>query len=493
MQERIARPHDFWLETCDLDTHRRSNNHARLDTPWNAFSVGDLALVCTLWIDLIVDVNDPKEGRVRRFVKMGGRSKRWHGVAVKHGKEAQANLERAVALKVPVIGYEAEPDHSALNRGERSVKHFYLDRPHQLKGWIGLSLLDLDERLHIEDAFRMRGFSTPSDTNMPATLFELISSKTEAPDSPLAGIPAEEEIAESEEISQVFEGNRSAEEYARIALSLLVRHVFQQTDHLLVPLTYQQLAGLLHRQNKHGKPWARGLGHVLGRVTALIDSVSTQLPERPPYLTSIVVLSTGPDAGLPDKGVSGHWPGYELLPRLDKHAKVDAEYQRILQFGSHWNEVLELAGLPPVHPVTGDGVQPPRGGWGGGESADHKALKRYVYDHPDLFGAASDWFAQEEYALRSGDELDVMFKSAKVWVGIEVKSKISDKLISDYERGLYQVVKYRAVLEAQALIDHPSNPPQVRVILVIESMLPSSLQAIASKLKVSVLERVGVS
>ena len=180
MQERIARPHDFWLETCALDTHKRSNNHARLDTPWNAFSVGDRELVCTLWIDLIVDVMDPKEGRVRRFVKMGGRSKRWHGVAVKHGREAQANLERAVALKLPVFGYEAEPDPSALERGERSVKHFYLDRPHQLKGWIGLSLHNLDERLHIEDAFRMRGFSNPRDTNIPGTLFETGS----APDAP---------------------------------------------------------------------------------------------------------------------------------------------------------------------------------------------------------------------------------------------------------------------------------------------------------------------
>ena len=338
----------------------------------------------------------------------------------------------------------------------------------------------------------MRGFSNPRDTNIPGTLFELISSTVEATDTPFADIPLEEEIDEAEEISQVFEGNRSADEYAPIALLLLVRHVFQQTDEMLVPLTYQNLAELLGRRNKHGEPWARGLGQVLGRVTALIDRVSTQLPESPPYLTSIVVLSTGPDAGLPDKGVSGRWPGYQLLPRMDKQAKVGAEYQRILQYGSHWNEVLQLVGLPPVLPVSNDGIQPPRGGWGGGESADHKALKRYVHDHPDLFGAASDWFAQEEYALRSGDELDVMFMSDNVWIGIEVKSKISDKLISDYERGLYQVVKYRAVLEAQALVDHPSNPPLVRAILVIESKLPYSLQALASKLKVSVLERVGV-
>ncbi|MBC7620707.1 MAG: hypothetical protein H7293_17280 [Candidatus Saccharibacteria bacterium] len=42
----------------------------------------------------------------------------------------------------------------ALERGERSVKHFYLDRAHQLQGRIGLSLYDLEQRLRIEDAFR---------------------------------------------------------------------------------------------------------------------------------------------------------------------------------------------------------------------------------------------------------------------------------------------------------------------------------------------------
>lgn len=492
MTERTVRPHDFWLLTCDLDTHRRSVNHARLDTPWNAFTSDGQKLVCTLWVDLIVDIYDGTQGCVRRFVKMGGRSRKWLGVGKQHGEEARSNLERATADRLPVFGYEAEPTAAELKRGVRAVKHFYIDRAHQLKPWIGLSLHDLEQRLRIEDAFRQRGLSNSSDPNMPATLFELVDAATEAPGARAGNDATQAEADEEHDVDQEFEGNLSADEYARMALSLLVGHVLQQTDEVLVPITYRRLAELLGRRNKHGDPWARGLGHVLGRVTALIDSVSSQLPEKPPYLTAIVVLLSGPNAGLPDKGVSGKWPGYDLLSTADKRAKVDGEYQRILRYGSRWNEVLRLVGLAPITPLTADGKRPGSGGWGGGESEDHKALKRYVYDHPDLVGAAADWIAQEEFVLRSLDVVDVMFKSDRVWIGVEVKSKVSDGLPSDYERGLYQVVKYRAVLEAQARIDHPGNAPEVRVMLALGSRLPAEYRPLADLLDISYLECVDV-
>jgi hypothetical protein len=83
-----------------------------------------------------------------------------------------------------------------------------------------------------------------------------------------------------------------------------------------------------------------------------------------------------------------------------------------------------------------------------------------------------------------------MFKSDRVWIGVEVKSKVSDRLPSDYERCLYQVLKYRAVLEAQARIDHPCEPPEVRVMLVLESALPASYKAMAAELEVPLIEGV---
>lgn len=293
MAERTVGPHEFWLQTCRLDTHRRGLNYARLDTPWNAFTANGSKLVCTLWVDLIVDVHDPELGRARRFVKMGGRSRRWKGVGMQHGTEARANLNKAISKKLPIFGFEAEPNVAALQRGVRSVKHFYLDRAHQLQGRIGLSLYELENRLHIEDAFR-RVLADPEDPNLPSLLFELVDVTAEVPGSDaLVNGDASEEL----EVVQPLEGNQAADEYARKALPMLVAHVLQQQDGVMMPITYRSLAELLSRRNRHGEPWARGLGFVLGRVTALIDGTRDRLPEPPPFLTSIVVLSSGPNMG----------------------------------------------------------------------------------------------------------------------------------------------------------------------------------------------------
>lgn len=487
MAKRTVGPHEFWLQTCGLDTHRRGPNYARLDTPWNAFTADGSKLVCTLWVDLIVDVHDPELGRMRRFVKMGGRSRRWKGVGMQHGQQARANLDKAIAENLPIFGFEAEPNVAALERGERSVKHFYLDRAHQLQGRIGLSLYELEDRLHIEDAFRQRRLADQEDPNLPSSLFELVDVTADVPGA--VGI-ANGDTSDEHELDQPLESNLSADEYARKALPILVAHVLQQQDDVMAPITYRRLAELLGRRSKHGDPWARGLGFVLGRVTALIGGTRDRLPEAPPFLTSIVVLSSGPNVGLPDKGVSDVWPGYEAMSRDEKRAKLAAEFQRVLAYGSRWNEVLRLAGLPVIEPPVGTGGKPNSGGWGGGESEAHLVLKHYVRDHPELVGARADWEAKVEYALRSADELDVMFMSDRTWIGVEVKSRVSEGNAADYERGIYQVVKYRAVLEAQARADSPDAQPEIRVVLLLERELPAVYRALAAQLRVTVIEGI---
>ena len=331
-----------------------------------------------------------------------------------------------------------------------------MNKVSQLHGWIGLRLEDLKERLDIDGAFETLGIENDIDSNTPATLFELVEMTVEIPGSraqePEIDAASDTEFdeaeaaAESEEdlVTQEVEGNLSSDEYARLALPILVEHVLQQTDNVMKQITYQELAERLGRHNKHGDPWPRGLGQVLGRVTALIEQVGAQCLERPPFLTCVVVLSSGTNAGLPGAGISNEWPGYESLPRKDKEAKLMNEYERILSYGSRWNELLRLAELPEVAPGPDQG-QPRTGGWGGGESEPHKALKRFVLEHPEVCDAPEDcWLRETEHALRSGDGIDVIFKSDRLWVGVEVKSRVSDGNLEDYLRGLYQVVKYRA-------------------------------------------------
>ena len=86
---------------------------------------------------------------------------------------------------------------------------------------------------------------------------------------------------------------------------------------------------------------------------------------------------------------------------------------------------------------------------------------------------------QPEWPLLSGDRIDVMFSDGKSFVAVEVKSICSSP--DDLRRGIYQCVKYRAVIEAQ---ECPVTTP-VRAILVSEESLPEDLQARASLLGVT--------
>ncbi|NHZ99686.1 hypothetical protein [Massilia sp. CCM 8734] len=499
MNERIEKScHEFWLMTCGLNTHARGKGYAQLDTPWNAFGSDDI-LVCTLWTDEIVSVFDPLEAKVRKFVKIGGKMKLWKGPARTHGAQADQNLRRAAKDRLRVVGYEAEPYFHTEEPDARSVKHFYLDRAHELKRIFDFSEAAMLERLRVEEAFgRMR----QEEPLQPAYLYELVSPRGDFPGMTAAqrkvGIPdeipdqndsnGEDEDADDDLVlfAQDEHEKASTEMYAKRCLPILIAHVLEQNDQLMETLTYKELAASLGRLNKNGEPWARGLGHVLSRVTSMIEGVDLNWSQPTPYLTTIVVAGQGPNKGLPGVGVKERWTGYEQLILAEKRSKLANEHEKIIRFGDRWNEVLERLGLDPVPAVDSENKKNSGGGWGGGESEQHKALKLFVKNHPELVGADASWFSSNEYVLRSGDEIDVFFKSEDWWIGVEVKSAVSDGLERDYERGLYQVVKYQAVLEAQALIDCPDKPPQVRVFLVLESLLPKKYVEVAKRLKVDV-------
>ena len=433
---------------------------------------------------------------------LGGKSREWKGLAKKHGEEARENLDRAVASRKPIFGYEAEPVASALKDGERKVKHFWLSRVSQLRGWIGMSLDELKERLDIDNQFQRQGIRISFDSNRPGKLFELVGRTAEIPhlrdwepDEVLPETSSDEAEAEAdsdseEDLIQQEEENPDTDEYVQRALRVLVMHALQQTDNVMRRMTYRELAARLERRNRHGEPWPRGIGHVLNRVTTLVEKAGATLSNAAPFLTSVVVLSSGPNAGLPAAGVNRVWPEYESLPRQDKEAKLMNEYGRILNYGSRWNEILRFAGLLEVTPPSNEG-KPGAGGWGGGESDAHKALKQFVFAHPEICGAPDDcWLRETEHALRSGDSIDVMFKSKARWLGVEVKSRVSDGDTEDYFRGIYQVVKYQAVLQAQARVDHQQNAPEVTVVLVLERRLPAAHRALADKLDVHVIDEI---
>jgi hypothetical protein len=275
---------------------------------------------------------------------------------------------------------------------------------------------------------------------------------------------------------------------AKDSLERLVAHVFAHQDGLIEGVTYQELARRIGRLNKHGEPHAHGMGGVLGRMRHLLVDLEGEWGEPIPHIQCLVVQKTGPQKGLPDDGIKEFWRDYPRMSKAEKHNRMEAERQKVVAFGSRWNKVLEALGL---HKVVSETADPGERSYGKGGKLDaHKALKNHVRTHPGIVGASESWSTFVEYPLPSLDEVDVVFKSSAECVAVEVKSKISDHHPDDYESGIYQTVKYAALLRAMAEDARYDIPADTRSVLVLESRLPRQYAELAEILGIELVENV---
>lgn len=279
---------------------------------------------------------------------------------------------------------------------------------------------------------------------------------------------------------------------ARACLRCLVERVFAARGGLPEPITYQELAALIDRKNKHGVGHAHGMGRILGVMGHLLEPlVFDGWGAKVPGIQCLVVLKSGAGRGLPDCGIEEFWENYKQWPRTVRSWHVQREYRRIAEFGSRWNQVLGALGVSAVGETAV--VSPACGArfFGhGGESPQHRRLQRWISRHPEIVGVANGAAVEENFALPSADELDVLFRTENECVAVEVKSKVSDRLVSDYERGIYQTVKYSALLRAMHTAGAPESRPAVRTVLVLESRLPDVYRKLATDLSVQVIEGV---
>lgn len=276
-------------------------------------------------------------------------------------------------------------------------------------------------------------------------------------------------------ISEPISGDKAYQVRARVALPLLVRQAEAGA-----PVFYSDLAEEL------GMPNPRNLNYVLGSIGQSLERLSRVWKSKVPPIQCLVVNK---NTGLPGEGIG--WflvkkEEFARLPLRQKRAIVEAELQHVFSY-PRWKEVLEALELEPTASDFTPFVAKATGGFGGGESQEHKVLKAYVAQNPEVIGlGANTPTGTTEYLLPSGDSLDVSFNGKKVWVAAEVKSSISAE--GDIVRGLFQCVKYRAVMEAVLLTG--SRPQNARVLLVLESKLPQSLIPLRNILGVEVVEGV---
>lgn len=251
-------------------------------------------------------------------------------------------------------------------------------------------------------------------------------------------------------------------------------------------ISYTACAEFLEEKLKTGKIFSTHPGGVVGR---LMDTLLEEDPELPLINMLVVDLK---------KGVPGDGADEYLSNRYGRRFRsTDVEDPRRLRLVAaetndalgykKWREIYEkhFGKLPKQRrPVSaekdgqGDNPNYPKGG---GESPEHKNLKEYILNHPEIVGVKNDEMEGKiEYSIPSGDRIDVIFLGGQSQHAVEVKSKRSND--EDLRRGLFQCVKYREVLKAQNGV--LGKVMKVESVLVLERELPSGLQSIARRLKV---------
>ncbi|WP_375429114.1 hypothetical protein [uncultured Sphingomonas sp.] len=273
------------------------------------------------------------------------------------------------------------------------------------------------------------------------------------------------------------DGTRSSD-WAVAMAPILVRQA--RSEH---PLTYGAVARELGMSH-HWPVQQRAAGWI-AEALGEIGKMKGWRRRPPPPLQSLIVNKA---TGLPGHGVN------KFMSRSFRQARTKRQRAAALlrvhgeiYAYSHWEEVLGLLGVEPPHGLDNISEEATNSGRGGGEGSEHRTLKDFVACHPEIVGlSASQATGLTEQPLPSGDVVDVLFEG-KAWrMAVEIKSHISSE--GDMARGVYQCVKYRAVLNARSSV--ADKPYDVSVTLVLGGSAPAGVTRLAHAFSIPIIQNV---
>lgn len=244
------------------------------------------------------------------------------------------------------------------------------------------------------------------------------------------------------------------EEGSKHAMANLIKCV----EHGEPFVTYGGIGRHLEQRLSISRVFATRIGGVVG---TMMDKILVVDPDAP-LLNALTTRSNG----IPGEGVAGYIDQKYLKESKKKWAdlsdkkklKIVERIRQDVRSYSKWDEIYQnlwgeqVADNFPEEEINEDSDSNRSGsGYGGpAESDEHKALKEWVAKNPAEIGIPERFGnGKSEFKLLSGDVVDVLFSDGKSFFAVEVKSVISSD--DDFRRGLYQCVKYCAVLEAQEL------------------------------------------
>ena len=234
-----------------------------------------------------------------------------------------------------------------------------------------------------------------------------------------------------------------------------------------------------------GKSKFSGIGHALYAVQEVLNSLSKKTGNKDiPTLNS---LCKNAKTLLPSEGFEFVSPKYNKLDEAGKRVFIEGLDSKACNY-PHWDWVLDQLELKEATPFTVEQLEAIKKtclNYGVGEGEEHKTLKEYIWKHPDCLGYEDVVLAETEHILPSGDRLDVYFElSDGSHVAIEVKPSTSPD--QDITRGIFQCVKYHAVMEALRTIE--CKDYEIKVILVSASTFTSQNRTLANELDVEFID-----
>lgn len=274
-------------------------------------------------------------------------------------------------------------------------------------------------------------------------------------------------------------GSKLYQQRAKAALPFLVSHAGAWHT-----VTYGQFARELGMQNH------RNLNHVLGAIGSELEALGKKWGEEIPAINCIVV-NKGDQT--PRRGIEFHMPiaEFKKLPKHVQKQELQKLHRKIYVYPK-WERVLKHFGMASAPPTTSNQINTLAAkagyGKGGGETEDHRLLKEHLAKHPKLLKLPATAFAAIEFTFASADKIDILFKCPSEWVGVEVKGINSDAV--DIMRGIYQCVKYQALIEATQ--KREGKPLSSRVILALGGDLPSILEHVVGLLDIDVRRNIPV-
>ena len=225
------------------------------------------------------------------------------------------------------------------------------------------------------------------------------------------------------------------------------------------------------------------IGGILGTIQDILDDLHRKTRKRIPTLNSLVVNKS---SGLPSDGFNYVRHTYSELTFESKKTEVRQRNHKAHQYD--WNWVLNALELQPAKIFNNEdisAIQPSNHGYGG-EGKEHQAIKQYICSHPESIGIKNATFAETEHILLSGDRLDVYLECKKNrHIAVEVKPASSSD--SDITRGIFQCVKYQAVMDATRMADYGNYDNET--ILVMAGTMSEKNRQLANDLAIKYIEK----